>query len=192
MGLGFIFFSRVFPPNLSPPLQVKRRLATQALSAVTHAPPAFQRGISCTDYVKTPPLSPSAPSLAGPTSPCLPRNLASLHFSNSCRSLSIAPRPLGPFSRLPSHHPSSAISNSSSLRPPSTTSGMSWSLLSSASVKWDEEGLKTVKEMRKDQEECHQNSSNWLDSEAPPCTPDVLPLSSANCRSTSTSTTKCS
>ena len=40
---------------------------------------------------------------------------------------------------LTSHHPSSAISNSSSLRPPSTASGMSWSSSSSASVKWDEE-----------------------------------------------------
>ena len=62
---------------------------------------------------------------------------------------------------LTSRRPSSAISNSSSLRPPSTASGMSRSSSSSASVKWDEEGLETVKEMRKkDREERRRNSTD--------------------------------
>ena len=60
-----------------------------------------------------------------------------------------------------SRRPSSTISNSSSLRPPSTASGMSRSSSSSASVKWDEEGLETVKEMRKkDREERRRNSTD--------------------------------
>ena len=62
---------------------------------------------------------------------------------------------------LSSRRPSSTISNSSSLRPPSTASGMSRSSSSSASVKWDEEGLETVKEMRKkDREERRRNSTD--------------------------------
>ena len=62
---------------------------------------------------------------------------------------------------LTSRRPSSTISNSSSLRPPSTASGMSRSSSSSASVKWDEEGLETVKEMRKkDREERRRNSTD--------------------------------
>ena len=62
---------------------------------------------------------------------------------------------------LTSRRPPSAISNSSSLRPPLTASGMSRSSSSSASVKWDEEGLETVKEMRKkDREERRRNSTD--------------------------------
>ena len=62
---------------------------------------------------------------------------------------------------LTSRRPSSTISNSSSLRPPSTASGMSRSSSSSASVKWDEEGLETVKEMRrKDREERRRGSTD--------------------------------
>jgi hypothetical protein len=62
---------------------------------------------------------------------------------------------------LTSRRPSSTISNSSSLRPPSTASGMSRSSSSSASVKWDEGGLETVKEMRKkDREERRRNSTD--------------------------------
>ena len=62
---------------------------------------------------------------------------------------------------LTSRRPSSTISNSSSLRPPSTASGMSRLSSSSASVKWDEEGLETVKEMRKkDREERRRNSTD--------------------------------
>ena len=62
---------------------------------------------------------------------------------------------------LTSRRPSSTISNSSSLRPPSTASGMSRSSSSCASVKWDEEGLETVKEMRKkDREERRRNSTD--------------------------------
>lgn len=62
---------------------------------------------------------------------------------------------------LTSRRPSSTVSNSSSLRPPSTASGMSRSSSSSASVKWDEEGLETVKEMRrKDREERRRNSTD--------------------------------
>lgn len=62
---------------------------------------------------------------------------------------------------LTSRRPSSTISNSSSLRPPSTASAMSRSSSSSASVKWDEEGLETVKEMRKkDREERRRNSTD--------------------------------
>jgi serine/arginine repetitive matrix protein 2 len=57
--------------------------------------------------------------------------------------------------------PSSTVSNSSSLRPPSSASGMSRLSSSSASVKWDEEGLETVKEMRKkDREERRRNSTD--------------------------------
>ena len=62
---------------------------------------------------------------------------------------------------LTSRRPSSTISNSSSLRPPSTASGMSRSSSSSASVKWDEDGLETVREMRKkDREERRRNSTD--------------------------------
>ena len=62
---------------------------------------------------------------------------------------------------LTSRRPSSTISNSSSLRPPSTASGMSRLSSGSASVKWDEEGLETVKEMRKkDREERRRNSTD--------------------------------
>lgn len=62
---------------------------------------------------------------------------------------------------LSSRRPSSTLSNSSSLRPPSTASAMSRSSSSSASVKWDEEGLETVKEMRKkDREERRRNSTD--------------------------------
>ena len=62
---------------------------------------------------------------------------------------------------LTSRRPSSTVSNSSSLRPPSTASGMSRLSSSSASVKWDEEGLETVKEMRKkDREERRRNSTD--------------------------------
>jgi len=58
-----------------------------------------------------------------------------------------------------SRRPSSTLSNSSSLRPTSTASGKSRSSSNSASVKWDEEGLETVKEMRKkDREERRRNS----------------------------------
>jgi len=62
---------------------------------------------------------------------------------------------------LSSRRPSSTLSNSSSLRPPSTASGKSRSSSGSASVKWDEEGLETVKEMRKkDREERRRNSAD--------------------------------
>jgi hypothetical protein len=62
---------------------------------------------------------------------------------------------------LTSRHPSSMASNSSSLRPPSTASGMSRLSSSSASIKWDEEGLETAKEMRrKDREERRSNSTD--------------------------------
>jgi serine/arginine repetitive matrix protein 2 len=62
---------------------------------------------------------------------------------------------------LTSRRPSSMASNSSSLRPPSTASGMSRLSSSSASIKWDEEGLETVKEMRrKDREERRRNSTD--------------------------------
>ena len=62
---------------------------------------------------------------------------------------------------LTSRRPSSTVSNSSSFRPPSTASGMSRSSSSSASVKWDEEGLETVKKMRKkDREERRRNSTD--------------------------------
>ena len=62
---------------------------------------------------------------------------------------------------LTSRRPSSTVSNSSSLRPPSTASGISRSSSSSASIKWDEEGLETVKEIRrKDREERRRNSTD--------------------------------
>jgi hypothetical protein len=62
---------------------------------------------------------------------------------------------------LTSRCPSSMASNSSSLHPPSAASGMSRLSSSSASIKWDEEGLKTVKEMRrKDREERRRNSTD--------------------------------
>lgn len=62
---------------------------------------------------------------------------------------------------LGSRRPSSTVSNSSSLRPPSTASGMSRLSSGSASVKWDEEGLETVKEIRKkDREERRRNSTD--------------------------------
>lgn len=62
---------------------------------------------------------------------------------------------------LTSRRPSSTISTSSSLRPPSTASGMSRLSSGSTSVKWDEEGLETVKEMRKkDREERRRNSTD--------------------------------
>lgn len=62
---------------------------------------------------------------------------------------------------LTSRRPSSTISNSSSLRPPSTASGISRLSSGSASVKWDEDGLETVKEMRKkDREERRRNSTD--------------------------------
>ena len=62
---------------------------------------------------------------------------------------------------LNSRRPSSTISNSSSFRPPSTASGVSRSSSGSVSVKWDEEGLETVKEMRrKDREERRRNSAD--------------------------------
>jgi serine/arginine repetitive matrix protein 2 len=58
--------------------------------------------------------------------------------------------------------PSSTISNSSSLRPTSTVSGISGkSSTSASSVKWDEEGLETVKEMRKkDREQKQQEKAD--------------------------------
>ena len=63
---------------------------------------------------------------------------------------------------LTSRRPPSAISNSSSLRPPLTASGMSRSSSSSASVKWDEEGLEMAKEMRKkDREGRRRNSTDF-------------------------------
>ena len=62
---------------------------------------------------------------------------------------------------LSSRRPSSTISNSLSLRPPSTASGMSHYPSSSAPVKWDEVGLETATGMRKkDRKERRRNSTD--------------------------------
>ena len=96
-------------------------------------------------------VSTSTPSTADPKEKHPPAGTVRRTSVSSAMSLNL----------LTSRRPLSTASNSSSLRPPSTASGMSRSSSSSASVRWDEEGLETVKEMRrKDREERRRNSTD--------------------------------
>ena len=65
---------------------------------------------------------------------------------------------------LTSHYPSSTISNLSFCCPMLAASRTSHLSSSSVSVKWDEEGLETVKEIRK--KDCEEHRKNTTDSNA--------------------------